>query len=164
MARTVQPRLYMRLEHRRRGASGFSLFEMLVVIVMIGLMSLFAFPRVVQVFDQSQVRGARQAVLNKFNTARMNARQSGRSTFLVRNGTVFWIERSPRVTPLIGSTRDTVGGYLNLRASWGVEATGFDEVRIDPRGLVQGAPHTLSLTRNTTTDAISITGFGMVGR
>jgi hypothetical protein len=45
-----------------------------------------------------------------------------------------------------------------------VEATGFDEVRIDPRGLVQGAPHTLSLTRNTTTDAISITGFGMVGR
>jgi prepilin-type N-terminal cleavage/methylation domain-containing protein len=100
----------MRLEHRRRGASGFSLFEMLVVIVMIGLMSLFAFPRVVQVFDQSQVRGARQAVLNKFNTARMNARQSGRSTFLVRNGTVFWIERSPRVTPLIGSTRDTVGG------------------------------------------------------
>ena len=172
MARTVQPHINMRTPFRRLGRKGFSLFEMLIVVVLIGLMSLFAFPRVVRVFDQSQVRGARLAVLNKFNAARMNARQSGRQTFLIRSGNVLWIERFPRVTPLGGSPRDTVGGFLNLDAralmgSFMVDAAGFDTVAIDPRGLTQGpgtGPWTLTLTRNAASDVIVISGFGMVTR
>ena len=165
MARTVQPHISMRTPFRRLGRKGFSLFEMLIVVVLIGLMSLFAFPRVVRVFDQSQVRGARQAVLNKFNTARINARQSGRHTFLVRNGAVVLIERSPRVTALGGSDRDTVGSFLNLRASWGVEPAGFDTISIDPRGLTMGGgPWSLTLTRNAASDSIIISGFGQVTR
>jgi len=138
---------------------------MLIVVVMIGMMSLFAFPKVVRVFDQSQVRGARQAVLNKYNTARINARQSSRHTFLIRSGNVLWIEREPRMVLLGLSTRDTVGGFLNLRGSWMVAARGSTEVEIDPRGLtVAGVPWQIWITRNQAADSILITGFGRVTR
>ena len=166
MARTVQPYLYMRTRSPHSGQAGFSLIEMLIVVVMIGLMSLFAFPRVVRVFDQSQVRAARQAVQNKFNTARINARQYGRRTYLIRNGNSFWIEREPRMVTLIGSTRDTVGSVINLRSeNWQVTASGDSEVTIDPRGLTQGTgPWQFTFVRNEARDSIIISGFGMVTR
>jgi hypothetical protein len=127
------------------------------------------------VFDQSQVRGARQAVLNKFNTARINARQSSRHTFLIRDGNFVWIERSPRLVAGVG-TRDTVGSMLNLgtsseqvSAAWTVTLAGLDTLSIDPRGLVidgspGSAPWKLVLTRNEAKDSIVISGFGRVSR
>jgi len=165
MARTMQPHNSMRTQTRRFRSAGFSLVEMLIVVVLIGLMSLFGFPRVVRVFNQSQVRGARQAVLNKYNAARIQARQSSRHTFLVRSGNVLWIEREPRMVGLAGSTRDTVGEFLNLEGSWLVAVRGFTEVEIDPRGLtVGGGPWQLVIARQEASDSILITGFGRVTR
>jgi Tfp pilus assembly protein FimT len=43
-----------------------SLVEMIVVAA-IGLMAVFAWPKVQTILNQSQVRSARLAVLNKFN-------------------------------------------------------------------------------------------------
>jgi prepilin-type N-terminal cleavage/methylation domain-containing protein len=166
----------MRTRFRGPGSAGFSLVEMLVVVVLIGLMSLFAFPKVVKVFDQSQVRGARQAVLNKFNTARINARQSSRHTFLIRNGDFLWIERAPRLVSLGGSTRDTIGTVMNLgdvtgeiSAAWKVSLAGFTSLSIDPRGLViagspGSSPWKLVLTRNEAKDSVVISGFGRISR
>jgi prepilin-type N-terminal cleavage/methylation domain-containing protein len=150
---------------RRIRSAGFSLVEMLMVIVMIAIMSLFAYPKVVRVFDQSQVKGARLAVLNKFNSARINARQSSRHVFLIRAGNVLWIERMPRVTPQGFDTRDTVGGFLNLR-EFRVTASGsLDTVPIDPRGLTQGGgTWQLNLTRGAANDSVIISGFGTVTR
>ena len=149
----------------RSRAAGFSLVEMLIVVVMIAIMSLFGFPKVMRVFDQSQVRSARLAVANKFNAARIAARQSSRHAFLIRSGNVLWIERTPRVTPLIGSTRDTVGGFLNLR-EYRVTASGtLTSVPIDPRGLTQGGgTWQLNFTRGTANDSVIISGFGTVTR
>lgn len=137
---------------------------MLIVVVLIGMMSVFGFPKVVRVFDQTQVRGATQAVINKFNAARINARQSSRHTFLIRSGNVLWVERSPRMVAAGISTRDTVGSYLNLEG-YRSSATGFDTVRIDPRGLtVGGGPWQLIISRNESRDTVNITGFGRVTR
>lgn len=137
-----------------------------MVVGMIGLLSLFGFPKVMRVFDQSQVRSARLAVLNKFNSARIQARQSSRQTFLIRSGEQVWIERFPRVTPLLGSTRDTVGGFLNLRRSYKINASGtLDTVAIDPRGLTQtSGTRQLTFTRGTSSDSLIISGFGTVTR
>jgi Tfp pilus assembly protein FimT len=139
---------------------------MLIVIVMIAIMSLFAYPKVVRVFDQSQVKGARLAVLNKFNSARINARQSSRHVFLIRAGNVLWIEREPRVTPQGFDTRDTVGGFLNLDSTYRVTASGsLVTVPIDPRGLtIGGGPWQLNLTRGAASDSLIISGFGTVTR
>ena len=155
----------MRDQYRNSPAAGFSLVEMLMVVGMIGLLSLFAFPKVMRVVDQSQVRSARLAVLNKFSSARIQARQTSRTTFLIRSGPVLWIERTPRVVPLSGSTRDTVGGFLHLREAYRVTASGtLDTVVVDPRGLTQGGPWQLTLTRGSANDAVIISGFGTVTR
>jgi Tfp pilus assembly protein FimT len=139
---------------------------MLIVVVMIGLMALFAWPKVLTIFNQSQVRSARLAVLNKFNQTRINARQTSRSAFLIRSGDVMWIERRPRVLPGIG-TRDTVGGFLNLGSgSYGVSVTvtgGSDTVTVDPRGLTTGTWR-IVLARGGVRDSVVISGFGRVTR
>src|SRR4029453_19358982 len=106
---------------------------------MIGLMALFAWPKVVRILNQRQVGSARLAVLNKFNQTRMNARQSSRTAFLIRSGDLMWIERRPRVVPDGVSTRDTVGGWLNLERTYGVTTTATsDTVTVDARGLTAG--------------------------
>jgi prepilin-type N-terminal cleavage/methylation domain-containing protein len=164
MAQTVQTPLGMRNQSRRFRAAGFSLVEMLIVVVLIGMMTLFAYPKVIRIFDQSQVRGARLAVLNKFNAARINARLSSRNVFLIRADSVFWIERTPRVTPLLDlSTRDTVGPFLNL-GTYRVAVTGDDTVNVDPRGLYQGPGWKVVFTRGAASDSIIISGFGTVTR
>ena len=135
-----------------------------MVVGMIGLLSLFAFPKVMRVFDQSSVRSARLAVLNKFNSARIQARQTARQTFLIRSGEVVWIERSPRVTPLSGSARDTVGGFLNLQKAHNVSASGtLDTVTFDPRGLTTRSGMVI-FTRGNARDSIIVSGFGRVTR
>jgi Tfp pilus assembly protein FimT len=136
---------------------------MLIVVSMIGIMALFAWPKVVMVLNQSQVRSARLAVLNKFNQARINARQSGRHAFLIRAGNVMWIERRPRVTALAGSTRDTVGGFLSLGESFRVTVTGLDTLTIDPRGLTAGTGQ-IVVDRQGVRDSVVFSGFGRVGR
>jgi prepilin-type N-terminal cleavage/methylation domain-containing protein len=155
----------MRDRFRNSPSAGFSLVEMLMVVGMIGLLSLFAFPKVMRVFDQSQVRGARLAVVNKFNSARIQARQSSRHAFLIRSGNVLWIERMPRVTPQGADTRDTVGGFLNLREYRVTSSGTLDTVPIDPRGLTQGGgTWQLNFTRGTANDSVIISGFGTVTR
>jgi type II secretory pathway pseudopilin PulG len=134
---------------------------MLVVVSMIGLMALFAWPKVVPAFDRSQVRSARSAIVNKYNQARINARQSRRRTILARNGTVLWIERLPRVFPLAGSDRDTVGPFLSL-AEYGVAVRGFTSLQIDPRGLAGSG--TIVVGRGTAIDSVVISGYGRVSR
>ena len=160
----MQPHTSMRNPIRRPGSAGFSLVEMLIVVVLIGMMSVFGFPKVVRVFDQTQVRGATQAVVNKFNAARIAARQSSRHTFLVRSGNSLWIERQPRMVAAGLSTRDTVGGFINL-SGWRSSASGFTSIEIDPRGLaVGGGPWQLIITRNESRVTVNITGFGRVTR
>jgi len=151
----------MRNRFRRSGSAGFSLVEMLIVVSMIGLMALVAWPKVAVVFNQSQLRSARLAVLNKFNQARMIARQSSRHAYLVRVDTLFWIERSPRLVPHGSDAYDTVGTYLNV-GPYGVTVTGITRLTIDPRGLTGSG--TFLLTRQGLTDSVAISGMGNVIR
>jgi prepilin-type N-terminal cleavage/methylation domain-containing protein len=162
VAQTVHPNTLMRNRSRGFGSAGFSLVEMLIVVCMIALMALFAYPKVAVIFNQTQVRSARLAVLNKFNQARMIARTSSRHSFLIRQDTILWVERTPRVVPLGGSTRDTVGGYLNL-GQYGVTVTGLDTVNIDPRGLTGGGG-AIVVTRQGLSDSVVISGFGRISR
>jgi prepilin-type N-terminal cleavage/methylation domain-containing protein len=164
MARTVQANISMTYRFRRLGSTGFSLVEMLIVVSMIGLMALFAWPKVVRILNQRQVGSARLAVLNKFNQTRMNARQSSRTAFLIRSGDLLWIERRPRVVPDGISTRDTVGGWLNLERTYGVTTTATsDTVTVDPRGLTAGTWR-MVFDRSGVQDSIIISGFGRVSR
>jgi prepilin-type N-terminal cleavage/methylation domain-containing protein len=133
---------------------GFSLVEMLVVVSMIGLMSLFAWPKVIAVHNQSQVRSARTAVRNLFEATRINARMNSSRMHLNRDGDTFW------VTNAAGTV---VGTYLNVGGEYKVSTTGPTLVGIDPRGLTQGS-RTFVFSRGNAADSMVISGFGTVTR
>lgn len=138
--------------------------EMLIVVAVIGLTMLFVFPRAGVIWEQTQVRGARIAVVNRLNSARLAARQSSRWTSVRWSGNRIWTERRPRLVTLAGSTSDTVGAVTDLRNEYGVALTsGETEVPFDPRGLVvTGA--SLRLSRGGSSDSVLVSGFGRISR
>jgi prepilin-type N-terminal cleavage/methylation domain-containing protein len=149
---------------RRSRTAGFSLVEMLVVVAIIGLVVLFTFPRAGKVYDHTMVRGARTAITNLYNSTRNVARTSNRVAVLRTNGNVLVIERNA-FSP--ATTKDTVGGFTNLSAQYGVTITGPDSVRVDPRGLLLTAGNVLYtwvVTREGYKDSVMVNSYGRVIR
>jgi prepilin-type N-terminal cleavage/methylation domain-containing protein len=137
---------------------GFSLMELLIVVSVIGLLSLFMLPKSLDIIRRSEIKGARNHIINKFYLARSAARQNAVSTLLIKDGNFILIER-------LGTPMDTVGGVQSLNALFGVTSTGADTVRIDPRGLAQTtAPVTMTFGRNGLRDSVVFFGLGGLSR
>lgn len=136
-----------------------------MVIVVIGLVSLFAIPRVRTAYDRAMVRSAHAAVTNLFNSSRTAARASNQVAVLQRTGNVLVIERNA-FPP--GTAKDTVGGIQNLLAQFGVTVSGPDSIRVDPRGLLRAPNFTTTYTwvvsRNGHSDSVVVNGYGRVLR
>jgi prepilin-type N-terminal cleavage/methylation domain-containing protein len=137
---------------------GFSLMEMLIVVSVIGLLSLFMLPKSLDIIRRGEIKGARNHITNKFYLARSAARQNAVETRLVKDGNVILVER-------LGTPMDTVGGVQNLNSLFGVTSTSSDTVRIDPRGLMQNAASvTMAFGRNGLRDSVVFFGFGGLSR
>lgn len=164
MARTVQPNRYMLTQTRRSTSAGFSLIEMLIVIVVIGLMMLFAFPRAGAILDHSAVRGARTAIVNKLTAARTSARTSNRVAVLRLTNHRLFIE----LNSMTSTAKDTVGGWVALDSTYRVAVTGPDSVRFDPRGIMRqdgiAPPYTFVVTRNGWSDSVVVNSYGRITR
>jgi prepilin-type N-terminal cleavage/methylation domain-containing protein len=154
----------MKTSFRARSAAGFSLTEMLTVVVMIGVIMLFALPRAGVVLDRTQVGGARTTVVNQFNTARMAARSSNRTTVFRLANNVIYVERRP----FTGTVKDPVGNPQDLSQIYGVQVTGPDSIVVDARGMVvyfsSGASAQYVVTRAGITDSVVINSSGRVIR
>ena len=133
---------------------GFTLMEMLVVVSLIALMSLFAWPRVITLYNQSQVRSARTAVRNLFEAGRMNARANNTRVTLTRTGDIF---------QLTNNTTGAVLGSVNVDGEFKVTASRDASILIDARGL-STQPRTFVFTRGAVADSVVISGYGRVTR
>lgn len=145
--------------------SGFTLIEMLMVIVIVGMLVLIGFPKVSSAMVKTNVRGARTTLANMFTKARTVATQTNRKTRLKFNGNQVWIVASPRLLPGAGSTVDTIGPVENLNTLYGVAVTSpVDSITFDPRGLAAGfgATSTLKVAKSGHTDSIVVDGLGRV--
>ena len=144
--------------------SGFTLIEMLMVIVIVGILVLIGFPKVSSAMVKTNVRGARTTLANMFTKARTVATQTNRKTRLKFSGNQVWIVASPRLLPGAG-TVDTIGPVENLNTLYGVTVTSpVDSVTFDPRGLAAGfgASSTLKVAKSGHTDSIVVDGLGRV--
>lgn len=150
---------------RHASRAGFSLVEMLVVIVIIGLMVLFALPKLGPAYDHAMVRSARTAVTNLYNTTRTAARASNRIAVLRLNGNVLVIERDSAF-PSTGKDTVSMGGkFHDLSKQYGVTITGPDSVRVDPRGmLMPSGTHTWVLARDGWSDSVMVNSYGRMIR
>ena len=147
-----------------RSRSGFTLVEALIVVVVLGLMTLIAFPRMSAAMSRSDLRSARTTMINLVVMARVASMQSNRVTWVKVEGNSAYVGATPRLTPVAGSTADTVGVIHDLGEAYGVTLAGVDSIRFDPRGFGAGfgALGTITLSRDGHSEIITIDGLGRV--
>ena len=144
---------------------GLTLIELLVVVVIIGILATFATPRIRRAMLRNEVISARNAMANLYTTGRLNATQTNRRVVFKRSGNVVWLEAWPRLTPLTGSSRDTLGQVVDLSDRHGVtvNVTGADSVAIDPKGLGSNSV-TWRVRRAEFIDSIRVSSYGVILR
>lgn len=142
-----------------RKQAGFTLIEMVVVVVLIGAMVLIGMPRMMNTVEHNEVRGARGKLASLFNRAKGLAIESNRGASFHIRPTMVLITQ-----PLLGGGTDTVHVQDFGRAGVGL-VSNRTVIQIDPRGLATSlgvSTATIALSKGTHADTVLITGFGRV--
>ena len=120
---------------RRRG---FTMLELMIVIVIVGVLALVGFPKIKDAIQKTNVRSARVATSTYVATARAAAIQRGcRGVvhFSASTGAV-WVTVCPRMTTSGSGTIDTIGIVSQLGTLYNITLSETqDSVQFDPRGL-----------------------------
>ena len=134
-----------------RDRSGFTLFELLTTIVMVGIILGIAYPKLTQMSQGTNLRSARGALITALNVAKSSAIVSGKCAYLrlASNAvTVF-------TTACQGGTQVEVVSSRNFGVDYGVTttiarggsaATATDSIGFDPRGIPVNNAQTVSFT------------------
>ena len=145
----------------RANRQGFTLTELVVVVMIIGVTTAFALPRMVNVARHESVRGARREVTTQLARAKsLAAQRSCRTALQMRAGppAKVWVEAC-KVT---GAGRDTVGFITNMATKYSVTmTTSADSIPFAPTTLgVAPAAIAMTFARSgyTLNLAISSTG------
>lgn len=150
--------------------SGFTVVEMIIVIVMMGIIAVIGFPRIRRALDKTNVRSARVFLGVAVATARAAAVQRGCLGVVHfasgATGSV-WVTACPRTSPGAG-TIDTIGPVEQLSARYNVTLTAnVDSIRYDPRGLsMDNTDVMVRIAGNTTSghDSLLVNRIGKVVR
>jgi prepilin-type N-terminal cleavage/methylation domain-containing protein len=148
---------------RRRGEAGFSMIEMIWVIVLMGLLATLGIPRIRDALQKQNVRSARVAAATMVVKARTAAVQRGcRATVHMRGDGRMWVT----VCRATGAGLDTIGGMDNLLDRFGVTVTpSRDSVQFGPRGVTLGnQAGTVVVSNSMATDTVTINAVGKVMR
>lgn len=143
---------------------GFTLVEAAIVIVVIGLLGVLAFPRMSAAMSRSDLRSARTTVVNLVAAARAASVASNRVTSLQVAGGNAYVTATPRWSAGPGAV-DTVGPVKNLTALYKVSVANMPAVQFDPRGFGTGfaaAADSIVLVRGSYREVIWIDGLGRV--
>ena len=138
---------------------GFSLVEMLIVIVVAGLLMAMALPKLRNTLAARDVKSARSAVANMYARARINALQTRKSTTVNFSTTNTWV-----TMPISGgaNTQDTIGAVAQLSTLYGVSVdASVASITVLPTGLSNmGSTATIKVTRSGHSDSVMISGYG----
>ena len=137
--------------------AGFTLVETVIVIVLIGILTAFAAPRIGSAIDRRNISGARVSITTLNAKARATAVQRGRPTALVRNGDTFFILARQPLTGAV-DTVDRRNMYDAFKVTIGASQ---DTLRYDPRGLgLQNATSSFVIRRSGYADTVRISAIG----
>lgn len=148
-----------------RSRAGFTVLEILIVMIIIGVVAAVAIPRLRGSREQLGVRSSRAAVTTLVAKARGSAVQRGcPATLHLRSPGRVWVT----VCRLraVGGTLDTVGTIEDLAVRYDITmASTVDSVRFDPRGInAMMVPVTVRFTAGTISDSVRVNAVGKVVR
>ncbi|HET8624762.1 MAG TPA: prepilin-type N-terminal cleavage/methylation domain-containing protein [Gemmatimonadales bacterium] len=149
----------------RASCAGFTLIELMIAISCVGILMLIGIPKSQAALRQTNLRSARNAVINLYQMGRTRAINENRSVTLNMDATSVWLTAQPRKVALAGSDRDTVGTVQNLNAQYGVTLVPDGATyRVDARGLGNnaGAPNKIVFTKSGARDSFTISGYGRI--
>lgn len=144
-----------------RRNTGFTVVELLWVIVLLGVMAAMGIPRIRGALQKQNVRSARVAGVAHIVKARAAAVQRGcRATVHVRSTGLIWVTACKTA----GTGIDTLGSVDDLRARYGVTVSASrDSIQFDPRGLSLGNQSgTVFVSNAVAADSIVINAVGRV--
>lgn len=142
---------------------GFSLMEVMIVVVMLAGLTALSAPRISAIRDSSNMASARQQLTAAIASARAAAVQKGRPALFIRDGNAFRAVVPMGADPeVIVVPRTDLEAEFKVRLTTGGAAT--DTVRFDSRGLASprltdtGIYHLVSSARR---DSVCV---GIVGQ
>lgn len=147
---------------RRRG---FSLVEMLIVVVIIGVMLGIGFPKLRTGMINNNVRAARTALINMIAGARNAGSQTNRSTWVKIEGNRAVVMARPPFSTAGGRTADTIGPVQNLGQLYGVTVTASpaDSFRFNPTlTSLDVVGTTFTISRSGRVETVAVDGLGRV--
>lgn len=153
------------MEDRMRGRRGFTLIEMLMVFVIVGIVVAFGLPRLRDSLQKSNVRSAKSALATLVAKARAAAVARGcTATVGFTSGTTGTVAIS--VCRVNAAGTQILGGVDSLAARYNVAMTpSAGTLQFDPRGLsVSYSGMTVVFTSGTITDSVVINPLGKVVR
>lgn len=140
-----------------RDRRGFTLLEMLIVVVIMGLTTLIVAPRIEQTLARRNVSGAKASFSATYYRARAAAVQNRRpATITIASGLI-----SVSVTTAAGVTQ-YIGQSLYFPTLYGITpVASAGSLTIGPTGLVtSGTPFTVALSKGSVHDTVQVTGYG----
>lgn len=142
----------------RRARRGFSLMELLIVIVVLGILVLVLAPRVGPTTARREVTGATEAFASIFRQGRASAVQMRQTVTLSFTSGVGTLLVSP------GGVLDTIGTPMNFPNDFGITPTvSSATIVVGPTGIVtSGTPFTFTATKRGESRTITVTGAGRI--
>lgn len=145
-----------------RSRRGYTLTEMLIVVGVVGLLSLFSLPKFKGLVERNRLSAAREELAAAIATARAAAVQKGRTATLFLSGNQMWVTV---VTSNAGAT-STVVPVRSFTSLYNVSVTATDpSITFDMRGFVTPRLSTTGkffITGGSKRDSVCITTAGQI--
>ena len=138
---------------------GFSLVEILIVMALMGIVMMMAFPRLGNLNDRMKMRSAKDGISARIAAARAAAIATGRTaTFYLAADTM-------RFTTGTGTAEANKGTTINLFKQFGVHVTtSAVSMPFDGRGMTSGAAQKIKFSRGAINDSLCISPIGLINR
>jgi prepilin-type N-terminal cleavage/methylation domain-containing protein len=138
---------------------GFTLIEIIMVLVIMGIVMMMALPKYGTMNDRNQMRSAKDGLAARISAARAVAVASGKpSTFAI-------VGDSMTVSLLSNGVSSTKGAVVNLYRQFGVHMTsGNANVVFDGRGMANQTALKLKFTRGSISDSLCVSKLGLINR
>ena len=145
-----------------RSHQGYTLTELLIVVVMVGALTLFALPKFSGLVERNKLEAAREELTAAIATARAAAVQKGRTATFMLSGNQMWVT----VVNTHGVGTMTVVPAKSLMTLYSVSVAAQDTtVTFDMRGFANprlAGTSIFRLTKGARRDSVCITSAGQI--